>query len=540
MSNAPLNPPKPEQSRPDSDTTLSPSGRSPSVRTERVRAEARTPARIRFLFDRSIDWKKQTLNLAISAGIHLLVLATCALVVFRTPRVLSEIFTTITEPEPSETPIIEQPIMPESGRAQISDVDQTALPESLSNFQFETKGPIELNLGDTAPQIARDSSSDLSGLTDIKIGNETSGRMSVQAKKAMVAKFGGNSASEAAVASGMKWLMNHQLPDGSWSFEHSRHLDCKGKCSQDGQLTNCPTGATGLALLALLGGGHTHKSGDYQRNVKRGIDFLIKSGQVTPTGLDFRGRVVSNEGMYVQGLCTIALSECAGMTKDSRVRKAAEGAIEFIVKAQNPREGGWRYQGSPDEPGDTSVVGWQVMALKSAQNAKLRFPPAAFERVQHFLDLAETDKGARYKYVPDTAELGSDNDPPTPAMTAVGLLCRMYLGWDHKNKRLAEGVAYLDKVKPDPNNMYYNYYATQVMHHWGGEEWTRWNSVMRDRLIRTQHPQKDGHLAGSWDVSDPYGNAGGRLYMTCLSVMTLEVYYRHLPLYSREKIKVEF
>ena len=101
-------------------------------------------------------------------------------------------------------------------------------------------------------------------------------------------------------------------------------------------------------------------------------------------------------------------------------------------------------------------------------------------------------------------------------------------------------MGYLDKVKPQSNNMYFNYYATQVMHHWGGEEWTRWNEVMRDHLIRTQHPLKDGHLAGSWDIADPHGGGGGRLYMTCLSIMTLEVYYRHLPMYSREKIKVEF
>ena len=34
--------------------------------------------------------------------------------------------------------------------------------------------------------------------------------------------------------------------------------------------------------------------------------------------------------------------------------------------------------------------------------------------------------------------------------------------------------------------MYYNYYATQVMRHWEGEEWEKWNKVMRDYPHR--HP----------------------------------------------------
>jgi hypothetical protein len=32
---------------------------------------------------------------------------------------------------------------------------------------------------------------------------------------------------------------------------------------------------------------------------------------------------------------------------------------------------------------------------------------------------------------------------------------------------------------------------------------------------------------------------GGRLFQTSLSILTLEVYYRHLPLYRREKLDKE-
>ncbi len=480
------------------------------------------------------NWKKMPMVTLASLLLHAVVLGACTFIVMKNPQLVEEIFTTITDTDEPAEPIVEQSmIQPEEQIKETTEVSVVS-PETTSNLHFETKGPIDLNVSDGIPQIEADSSN-LPGIAGIKLGSETAGRMSAQNKKLMVQKFGGNSSSEASVASGMKWLSNHQLPNGSWSFEHSKHPDCKGQCSQDGSFKACPTGATGLALLAYLGGGHTHQKGDYQKEVKRAVDFLLKSAEPSAAGLDLRGKVTANEGMYVQGLCTIALCELSAMSKDTRVRKAAEGAIDFIVKAQNPKDGGWRYE--PGAPGDTSVVGWQVMALKSGYNAKIKFPTTAFKGAEVFLKLAQADGGSKYRYVP---EVPGQPSAPTETMTAVGLLCRMYMGWDHSTKKLAEGVDFLDKVKPQPNNMYFNYYATQVLHHWGGEEWTRWNELMRDQLVRTQHPLKDGHLAGSWDIADVHGGAGGRLYMTCLSVMTLEVYYRHLPMYSRDKIKVEF
>ena len=160
------------------------------------------------------------------------------------------------------------------------------------------------------------------------------------------------------------------------------------------------------------------------------------------------------------------------------------------------------------QPGDTSVVGWQVMALKSGNDAKLDVSKKAFKGAETFLDLVQSNRGTQYAYMPG----GGRFSEPRNSMTAVGLLCRMYLGWDRTNARLAGGVAHLDSAKPSPDDMYYNYYGTQVMHHWGGEEWTRWNDVMRDQLVNSQHHVRSGHQAGSWDVLDPHGGAGAALY----------------------------
>ena len=56
----------------------------------------------------------------------------------------------------------------------------------------------------------------------------------------------------------------------------------------------------------------------------------------------------------------------------------------------------------------------------------------------------------------------------------------------------------------------------------------------QDRGSTPKHP----HLRGSWSPDgDVHSGAGGRLMMTSLAVLTLEVYYRHLPLYRRDEAK---
>ncbi|HEX6983829.1 MAG TPA: hypothetical protein VF170_00565, partial [Planctomycetaceae bacterium] len=236
----------------------------------------------------------------------------------------------------------------------------------------------------------------------------------------------------------------------------------------------------------------------------------------------------SHAGMYIQGLAAIALAESYAMTKDHRLRRPVESAAQFIVSAQDPERGGWRYE--PGRDSDTSVVGWQLMALKSAQAAGVRTSGRAFAGVGKFLGSVAAEGGSRYGYTEPQAD--------RPSTTAIGLLCRMYLGWDRKTPALAAGVRYLAETGPDFNDLYYTYYATQVLHHWGGEEWESWNLRTRDGLLARQ--VKAGGHAGSWNPGGTYaGRSGGRLFDTCLAIMTLEVYYRHLPLYERENLKVE-
>lgn len=345
------------------------------------------------------------------------------------------------------------------------------------------------------------------------------------AKQALLKRMGGTDASEAAVARGLVWLKNHQLPDGSWNFYHLHHPRCD--CSMPGRLENNPNAATAMALLAFLGAGHTHETGDYQTEVQQGLDFLVVNGMPVEKGICFYGQLTGPQTYYTHGLVTIALGEAFAMTSDARLRPVVTGAVDYLAATQESG-GGWRYY--PGQPGDTSVVAWQLMALKSAQFSRINVPQKVLTGVDRFMRSVSSMRGSQYSYTPDRKE------SPTMSMTAAGLLCRMYLDWTDKNGGMRAGIRILDEHGPEPEGMYYNYYATQVMHHWGGPEWDRWNKVMREHLINTQI--QFGHATGSWDVADRHGNMGGRLYMTTLALLTLEVYYRHLPLYQKDRIEI--
>jgi len=341
----------------------------------------------------------------------------------------------------------------------------------------------------------------------------------------IVTKEGGTSVTEAAVARGLRWLTSVQNRDGSWSLAHyDKSADPKNKGDAM---------ATSLALLPLLGAGQTHEYGIYKSHVAAGLAWLI--AHQLPDG-DLRAGFKEEAGMYAHGQAAIVLCEAFAMTGDERLRQPAQRAIRFIEQAQH-QGGGWRYR--PGEPGDTSVFGWQMMALQSARapQINLEWDESTFKLADYFLDQvaapanlnnqrrSRLPAGSTYAYLPGRRA--------TPAMTAEAILCRLYLGWDRQDPRLTAAVNWLISDHPpdaSAKNVYYWYYATQVMHHYGGEPWQQWNSKMKELLVLSQ--QNSGRFVGSWSTDIcPWGPRGGRIYTTSFACCILEVYYRHLPLF---------
>jgi hypothetical protein len=271
--------------------------------------------------------------------------------------------------------------------------------------------------------------------------------------------------------------------------------------------------------------------------------------------------------MYGHGIATLALCECYGimtqtppsgavhpnpmepnaaygeLTNDpnklvgrwtevdvERLKYAATAAVDFIVKAQ-AIDGGWCYR--PGELGDTSVVGWQVMALKSAKDAGLGIHEQSFAGAQRFLNSVQLDPvgnesfgfiGTRYAYRPDRPKV-------TPATTAIGLACRICMGRSPFHPAVVTAVDRIVTEGHGGGDMYYNFYANQVVFQHGGAAWESWNQQLSKALIKSQN--RRGHLEGSWHFdgadADHGGTEGGRVYTTAMVCLCLEESFRHLP-----------
>lgn len=404
-------------------------------------------------------------------------------------------------------------------------------------------------------------------------------------------RFGGTQKSEAAVERSLKWFTSIQLPDGHW--DASNYGSGLVERDENGiprnfAGRNSDTGISALIILSYLGAGYTHEGGQYSLQVDRALDWLIN--QQGPDG-NLGGNAGHYAKMYCHAMATYAMAEAIGMQRstimgpiiepealsagghvahqaatslmmqqglpagafmasgiaalqteaerfsyqlrkvdDIRLEAALLRAITFTLSQQDPNSGGWRY--ARGQEGDVSMFGWQMMSLKSAAIAGVKISPKVRERMTQFLNSVRQGRsGGLFGYRRSVLVGGQESEPVTPVMTAEALFCQQMLGYQRDSDTSRESVSYILKNRPRLAELdfYYWYYGTLAMYQYGGEPWQMWNSVVRDTLIQEQ--RTTGPNAGSWDPNGPWGRYGGRLYSTALATLTLEVYYRLLPLY---------
>ena len=491
----------------------------------------------------------------VSLFLHVILIIILAFLVVNVE--MKDLFQIVSEPGFSDEVVLDDVFDPDAAFETVEDAnfETTDMPEvesdvvadvpDVSSFTEETAAPLTL----TETALALDSApvGEVENLLGSLNGDDLSGRG--ENKAAALATGGGTEGSEKSVALALAWLAEHQLPDGSWSYDLRNCLTCGGKCKDSGTIgitrdgsDNARIAATAMGVLPFLAAGNTPTTGKYKRVVARGISYLINNGSSNENGLDFRDK---SGRMYSHAIATIAVCETYAMltprerTRNPELRYAAQEATRFIEYAQ-ANDGGWRYQ--PRELiGDTSVSGWQMMALKSAELAGLDvYRPTVFGMRSFLRDIVAKDGGSRYFYL-DPSKVGKGESPQeTLATDAIGLLCRLYIDWRVDNPDLVRGAKRLAGEDRSLNNPYYIYYASQLLHNIGGRIWNDWNREMREKLIKTQ--QMDGHERGSWfpDNPDSHCKAGGRLYATSLNCMVLEVYYRHMPLYQKMEASEAF
>lgn len=342
-------------------------------------------------------------------------------------------------------------------------------------------------------------------------------------RQAAAAARGGSLATEQAVQAGLKWLVAAQSPDGRWDADlHGAGIE-RTADGRDRRAAGSRSdhGVTGLALLALLGAGNTHRVGEHAAAVERGLRFLVEH-QATNGSL--AGDAEFFAALYCHGMATIALAEAVTLTADETLRAPLARAIGHTLAMQSPATGGWRY--AAGDRGDTSQLGWQVMAISSGQLAGVAGLEPARARAGTFLQSVSSGRfGGLAAY--------REGERPSIAMTAEALFCRLLLGLEPGHPAAVEAVELIAASPPDVArpNAYTWYYATLASFHVGGPQWERWNTRMQAAVLALQR-RDGGSLAGSWDPDPVWGGHGGRVYATAMSVLTLEVYYRYLPMHG--------
>jgi uncharacterized protein YfaP (DUF2135 family) len=357
-----------------------------------------------------------------------------------------------------------------------------------------------------------------------------------------IGQYGGTDESEAAVAAGLDWLARHQMPAGHWGPEclgDGGRSRCKAPtCSGNGG--EFEVAQTGLALLAFQAGGHyDFNDTTYSGVVRRGLDWLVEhqrpDGGLIGTRAADRKSPFHQYYMYEHGIAAFALGEaCAvarasGRTPDPRYSQALRKAMAFIQRMQHD-DGGWRYRPNRELPSDTSVTGWQVLAIKTAQEAGVPVSNECLSRIGPFFHAHAVESTGQTRY------LGANTS--SEATTGVGMLARQFLLDEADSpmvRKAAEFLADLAERRWDTEEKqrrdrdYYLWYnCTLAMFHEGGDAWMRWNRIIRDAIVGLQC--KDGCSRGSWAPESRWGSQGGRVYSTALAALCLEVYYR----YNRE------
>jgi hypothetical protein len=365
-------------------------------------------------------------------------------------------------------------------------------------------------------------------------------------KKRAIGRFGGSAATESAVLAALRWFKRHQTKEGSWSF-YNYDDECKDnpKCEsfeegwekRKNHIGNEKNGATAFALLCFLGAGHTHKAGRFRQQVANGIAYL-KDNQGADGSFSYAN--------YVHAITTMAVSEAYGMTKSNELKDIAQKAVDVLLARQN-EYAGWDYATATGR-NDTSVTGWCVMALKSAKSAGLGIG-MGFEGAKNHFDKVTPEivggvsepklaKHCMYEYQSKAGAPkmgGHDN----ATLTSICLLGRIFIGEDtHGEKLRAHANMLLDHLPKmiDPKKTvswwtsasYYQwYYSTLSMFQMGGNYWKQWNEALKKTLCDLQ--RKGGCEDGSWEPISRRGSRAGRVYSTAVNCLSLEVYYRYLP-----------
>lgn len=311
------------------------------------------------------------------------------------------------------------------------------------------------------------------------------------------------------------WLAKAQLPSGEWADNQNDENPTDGRCA-----------ITGLATMALLSSGVDPNSGEYSKNVRAAIRYIIlqqnpQSGYLPNT-------------MYNHGFGMLALAEAYGATDEELMwseagpeapahrRRSIGEALKLAVRCavtsqENNPYHAWRY--APEaQDADASVTGAILMGLLAARNAGIGVPDKSIDQgVEYIRSLTDKNGGVGY-----TNGFGGVSSGSNMAAIAT-LVAAVDKRKETPEYRLTAQFIVQNPDQTDPIHYHYNlYYMGQALFQSDVEAWSRWNKATALRLRRQQNAD------GSFD-SPQHGKA----YATAMSCLALALNYRFLPIYER-------
>lgn len=313
-------------------------------------------------------------------------------------------------------------------------------------------------------------------------------------KRRALARGGGSAGSENAVETGLRFLVRHQSPDGSWDVDgYFAHCTEAPKCEPGRGEADADLAVSARCLLVFLGAGYDHKAPNKHRAlVAHGLGWL--RGRMTAEG-GFPGPILG------QALATTVLAEAYALTADPILQPVAQRAVNALLAQRGPA-GAWPAQagGAPD----LSATAHALRALRSALSAGLAIGDG-LERARTWFTARPVESAEPEAQLAIAVLLGaSPGDAVAEALAA------------RATARLA-----------DPQ---YAALAIPALFQLGGARWTTVNGPCRDALTLAQR-KGAGCFDGSWDPSLLTGPeaAQGRLLATVYAEAVLQVYYTYSP-----------
>ncbi|PCJ56391.1 MAG: hypothetical protein COA79_19015 [Planctomycetota bacterium] len=385
-----------------------------------------------------------------------------------------------------------------------------------ANVKFESSiEMLEMEITDEVEEEITDSLPEVIGVIG-NIGGGLFGHRSGGGKMKAIMQGGGSRKTENAVEAALRWLKRHQVEDGF--FYTDIHISSVKKYKRHEAVTS-------LAVLAFLSAGHTPRTGEFKKTVEKGLSWIL--AQQNADGSWGKGEFQ----IYDAAICTLTLVECYGMYPNVKIKKAAQKGINYLLNP-NPNKIHFGYKNKAYQ--SMSVLGWIVMAIKSAKIAGLKVPKNAFKPYRKRIhELTEYYNGQR-RFVSYVKK--NDRNWNSTTMTSVGMLCNLYLGVPKVDLSLqADLIARTNPSwnvnKVDVFDFYNCYYGTLSLFQYGGKYWKNWNQNLIKALLPSQ--EKGGPLDGS--AKDRDGSwppitrfrSKGRVFTTAMGALCLEVYYRY-------------